>query len=74
MNLELLNECIKKQIDLYINDEKIKILEIYDMFDICEIKYLSNEKTTIVDILGITKYKQNNKFISLHRIKGVNCD
>lgn len=70
MNLKELYDCMKNKTKIYINDREIKILRIFDIFKICEIMYLDNKEQKVVDLMGITIKKQDNKFISLHRFKG----
>lgn len=72
MNLKELYSCIRNKTNLYINNRKIKIVRIFDLFDICEIIYLDNGEKEIVDIMGISMKKQINKFISLYRFRGEN--
>lgn len=71
MNLKELNNCIINKTNLYINDRAIKILQIFDIFNICEVAYIDNKEKAIIDIMGITRKKQKNKFISLHRLGGI---
>ncbi len=71
MNLKELNNCIINKTNLYINDRAIKILQIFDIFNICEVVYIDNKEKAIIDIMGITRKKQKNKFISLHRLGGI---
>lgn len=72
MNLRELNNCIKNKVNLYINDRKIQIIEMFDIFNICEIMYLDSKEKEIVDFMSITRKQQYNVFISLHRFRG-NC-
>ncbi|MFG6318580.1 MAG: hypothetical protein K1W33_01765 [Clostridia bacterium] len=70
MDLNILKEYMNEKIKLYINDREIQILEIFDLFHICEIIYIDTDEKTVVDILGITRKKVYNNYISLHRFKG----
>lgn len=70
MDLQILRKCINEKITLYINDREIKILEIFDLFHICEIIYIDTNEKKVVDILGITRKKIRNNYISLHRFRG----
>jgi hypothetical protein len=69
MNLNMLRKYMNEKITLYINNREIKILEIFDLFQVCEIIYIDTNEKTIVDILGITRKKIYNNYISLHRFR-----
>ena len=71
MNLEELNDCLINRSNLYINDRAIKILQIFDIFNICEVVYIDNKEKAIIDIMGIARKKQRDKFICLHRLGGI---
>ena len=70
MNLNILKKCMNEKLRLYINDREIQILEIFDLFHICEIIYIDTGEKTVVDILGVTREKIYNNYISLYRFKG----
>lgn len=74
MKLKELYYCIENKTNLYIDDKPIKILQIFDIFNICEILYLEDNKKRIIDVMGITDKKQNNKFINLNRLGGLKSD
>lgn len=70
MNLKELYDCIENKTNLYINDRAIKILQIFEIFNICEVAYIDSKEKRIIDIMGITREKEKNKFICLHRLGG----
>lgn len=70
MDLNILKKCMNEKIKLYINNREIQILEIFELFHICEIIYIDTNERTAVDILEITKEKIYNNYISLYRFKG----
>ncbi len=72
MKMSSLKKCIENGEYLYINEKKIKILEIYEIFNLCEIIYLDDYEIEIIDVMAISNEKKYNKFISLHRFKEVN--
>lgn len=50
MNIIQIKECIKSKRQLYIYEKKIEILNMYELFNICEIRYIESRIIKVVNI------------------------
>ncbi len=61
-----IKENINAKKELYINDRKIKIVEYFELFDLCSIIYEDTKEQKMVDKMEIANVKKNNKFIAVN--------
>lgn len=66
MDFHIIREKVNKGSNLYINNRKIKIIEIFELFDLCRIIYEDTNEQNMVDKIEISDKKINNQFITIN--------
>lgn len=66
MDFRNIKENINKKKELYINDRRIRIVEYFELFDLCSIIYEDTKEQEMVDKMEIVDVKKNNKFIAVN--------
>lgn len=52
--------------NLYINKRKIKVIETFELFDLCKVIYEDTQEEAVIDKLGISDEKINSEFIAIN--------
>lgn len=58
--------------EFFIQDNSIRIINIYKKFNICEVIYNNTGLKTFVDACEISKVNNHEKYISFHRLRRCN--
>ena len=66
MDFHIIKEKINAGNNLYINNRKIRIIEIFELFDLCRIIYEDTKVQDMVDKIEISDKKINNQFITIN--------
>lgn len=66
MDFRNIKENINTKKELYINDRRIRIVEYFELFDLCSIIYEDTKEQEMVDKMEIVDVKKNNKFIAVN--------
>ena len=66
MDFHIIKEKINAGNNLYINNRKIRIIEIFELFDLCRIIYEDTKEQDMVDKIEISDKKINNQFITIN--------
>lgn len=61
-----------KYIDYFIQDSSIKIVNVYENFNICEVIYTRTGLRTFVDACEINEENNHEKYISFYRLRRCN--
>lgn len=67
--MEIKQIIANKYENYFIQDNSIKIVKVYENFNICEVIYNKTGLRTFVDVYEINKEKRNEKYISFHRLR-----
>lgn len=70
MDFRNIKESVNTKKDLYINNRKIKIVEYFELFDLCSILYEDTNEQEMVDKMEILDVKKDNKFIAIDLFHG----
>lgn len=65
MDFRNIKESVNIKKELYINSRKIKIVEYFELFDLCSILYEDTNEQEVVDKMEILDVKKDNKFIAI---------
>ncbi len=65
MDFRNIKESANTKKELYINNRKIKIVEYFELFDLCGILYEDTNEQEMVDKMEILDVKKDNKFIAI---------
>lgn len=66
MDFRNIKKNINTKKELYINDRRIRIVEYFELFDLCSIIYEDTKEQEMVDKMEIVDLKKNNKFIAVN--------
>lgn len=66
MDFRNIKESIKSKKDLYINNRKVKIIDCFELFDLCNICYEDTNEQEMVDKMEIFDSKKDNEFIAIN--------
>ncbi len=70
MDFRNIKESVNTKKELYINNRKIKIVEYFELFDLCSILYEDTNEQEMVDKMEILDVKKDNKFIAIDLFHG----
>lgn len=66
MDFRNIKESVNSKKDLYINNRRIEIIDCFELFDLCNIRYEDTNEEEMVDKMEIFDSEKNNKFIAIN--------
>ncbi|CCL32149.1 TPA: hypothetical protein ACSVPQ_002458 [Clostridioides difficile] len=69
MDIQTLKHRTKFKLPIYLGEEIITVIEVYEVFNLIEVKLNGEDETFVVDIITLKEESYNDKGIPLNLIK-----